>query len=90
MLGATIKIEDAVSLSARRAWIEIRRFCTVPYTLLVALRKESVDRNCGSKADNAAAGASLSARRAWIEIKSLASTVDAAPSLSARRAWIEI
>ena len=34
-----------VSLSARRAWIEIVRGCLFCVKLLVALRKESVDRN---------------------------------------------
>ena len=33
------------SLSARRAWIEIRRFRASWSAVLVALRKESVDRN---------------------------------------------
>ena len=33
------------SLSARRAWIEIDVFILSPYTVIVALRKESVDRN---------------------------------------------
>ena len=36
--------------------------------LLVALRKESVDRNFMSAFDVLAVSASLSARRAWIEI----------------------
>ena len=58
--------------------------------LPVALRKESVDRNCGSKADNAAAGTSLSARRAWIEIALPFIQPLICKSLSARRAWIEI
>ena len=35
-----------VSLSARRAWIEIRLFVWIAKRALVALRKESVDRNC--------------------------------------------
>ena len=35
------------SLSARRAWIEIRRHPTMKKFELVALRKESVDRNAG-------------------------------------------
>ena len=35
----------AVSLSARRAWIEIPPCCTQAQALTVALRKESVDRN---------------------------------------------
>ena len=34
-----------MSLSARRAWIEIVRGCFFCVKLLVALRKESVDRN---------------------------------------------
>ena len=34
-----------LSLSARRAWIEIVRGCLFCVRLLVALRKESVDRN---------------------------------------------
>ena len=57
---------------------------------VVALRKESVDRNVLLMALNLLLRRSLSARRAWIEI------VCASPfsifwmSLSARRAWIEI
>ena len=35
----------SVSLSARRAWIEIKELSTVSRYQLVALRKESVDRN---------------------------------------------
>ena len=59
--------------------------------MLVALRKESVDRNsvCGSH--RAARRKSLSARRAWIEMANLAAALAlSAASLSARRAWIEI
>ena len=56
------------SLSARRAWIEIITPIKTVTGCVVALRKESVDRNdpdgilvfCGPQ--------SLSARRAWIEI----------------------
>ncbi len=57
---------------------------------IVALRKESVDRNKLKIMYRAFRG-SLSARRAWIEIASgsLADTSDV-ESLSARRAWIEI
>ncbi len=36
------------SLSARRAWIEIVAWLDYSEELLVALRKESVDRNCQS------------------------------------------
>ena len=56
----------------------------------VALRKESVDRNClGAKADSVSKW-SLSARRAWIEILYQLYDTYAKVSLSARRAWIEI
>ena len=57
-----------MSLSARRAWIEIILSpVSEPYEA-VALRKESVDRNNRrfTAIDNAKM--SLSARRAWIEI----------------------
>ena len=56
------------SLSARRAWIEIIVLGGSIFTLLVALRKESVDRNsllCGLLS---MLTRSLSARRAWIEM----------------------
>ena len=36
---------DYLSLSARRAWIEICICPRLPWLLSVALRKESVDRN---------------------------------------------
>ena len=35
----------AESLSARRAWIEISMLCSAEKLWVVALRKESVDRN---------------------------------------------
>ena len=58
---------------------------------LVALRKESVDRNFIPLSSLQLYYKSLSARRAWIEIFG---GVSARPlvawSLSARRAWIEI
>ena len=41
-----------VSLSARRAWIEIATVNTVIFCIMVALRKESVDRNQGVHYDN--------------------------------------
>ena len=58
-----------MSLSARRAWIEIifeYAFCN-PWD--VALRKESVDRNPGVLGWSPAGLTSLSARRAWIEMR---------------------
>ena len=41
----TICIASKKSLSARRAWIEIRNLLPSAWQLFVALRKESVDRN---------------------------------------------
>ena len=60
--------DGAVSLSARRAWIEIEKSCTEAQVLAVALRKESVDRNRASTQSWPTTPKSLSARRAWIEI----------------------
>ena len=58
----------ARSLSARRAWIEIDAPSSAPYAELVALRKESVDRNIHTKHLSICIIESLSARRAWIEM----------------------
>ena len=57
-----------MSLSARRAWIEIIGLGGLISTHLVALRKESVDRNGRTDATRICWEWSLSARRAWIEI----------------------
>ena len=56
------------SLSARRAWIEIRIGGAKTMAVYVALRKESVDRNCELPSKAGEFRMSLSARRAWIEI----------------------
>ena len=62
-------------------------YCNV----IVALRKESVDRNYIIKITGIAPRRSLSARRAWIEIHAEPLHMyHTAESLSARRAWIEI
>ena len=78
------------SLSARRAWIEIRRFLASWSAVLVALRKESVDRNSVAFVFGFGAKLSLSARRAWIEMQQSIQLFFVLWSLSARRAWIEI
>ena len=60
-------------------------------TRVVALRKESVDRNLFYGDDLTFADGSLSARRAWIEIGlNFARKIRPVASLSARRAWIEM
>ena len=57
------------SLSARRAWIEIRTRSHPGRLKRVALRKESVDRNiAGCQLPATEPPRSLSARRAWIEM----------------------
>ena len=58
--------------------------------IVVALRKESVDRNTLPENPMVSVNKSLSARRAWIEITSVVSERVPLASLSARRAWIEI
>ena len=57
---------------------------------LVALRKESVDRNLNTVQIIIIVVESLSARRAWIEIVNEVWANFSGLSLSARRAWIEI
>ena len=57
------------SLSARRAWIEIISALESYNIIVVALRKESVDRNVYREVAAAANEESLSARRAWIEMR---------------------
>ena len=59
---------DGQSLSARRAWIEIVYPGTWSGSILVALRKESVDRNTIINVKERGRKLSLSARRAWIEM----------------------
>ena len=62
-----------LSLSARRAWIEISTRNQPGRPKTVALRKESVDRNYTANAVDQILPGSLSARRAWIEITLVAS-----------------
>ena len=79
-----------MSLSARRAWIEIGMSVASNFKHPVALRKESVDRNSWNNGKIKQRNESLSARRAWIEILASRLTDMSNASLSARRAWIEI
>ena len=79
-----------LSLSARRAWIEIAMTSQISVSTVVALRKESVDRNRGGDTHANRYYVSLSARRAWIEIFIRREISLIRPSLSARRAWIEM
>ena len=63
-MGVTV-----LSLSARRAWIEITNCTSIGRPKRVALRKESVDRNFLPLVLISLKIGSLSARRAWIEIR---------------------
>ena len=80
-----------MSLSARRAWIEIKVVTASDWASVVALRKESVDRNPSSatvtinKSDVALRKESVDRNTSPHSISSMILT-----SLSARRAWIEI
>ena len=68
MLFWSFRPPVGLSLSARRAWIEIVRFSASLILPLVALRKESVDRNTNFYPASLFVLSSLSARRAWIEM----------------------
>ena len=65
-----------LSLSARRAWIEMMFWLFRSCRNLVALRKESVDRNLLDISLDYKEVLSLSARRAWIEMRKITITVD--------------
>ena len=67
-LMCIIRRMPLMSLSARRAWIEIVLWGWSDVFGWVALRKESVDRNSGVSTHRQTVSGSLSARRAWIEI----------------------
>ena len=79
-----------VSLSARRAWIEMAMPGVIQRPTLVALRKESVDRNLGQALGTLASWVAL--RKESVDRNKTLTGLGAllAPSLSARRAWIEI
>ena len=66
-------VVGVLSLSARRAWIEMAKSTPEEEKRWVALRKESVDRNWALSNAEHPHGASLSARRAWIEIETCSS-----------------
>ena len=78
------------SLSARRAWIEIMVSTTIITICIVALRKESVDRNSIEPANSMVSTVALRKesvdRNLWWGVRKAVGSL----SLSARRAWIEI
>ena len=80
-----------VSLSARRAWIEIKKKGRARRPGQVALRKESVDRNSSDESTKTA-GSPVALRKESVDrnIKCAGQIRGDTVSLSARRAWIEI
>ena len=79
-----------MSLSARRAWIEISTVIVIFRKRDVALRKESVDRNC--YLDNIEITQAVALRKESVD-RNLVGCIDRTidiMSLSARRAWIEM
>ena len=78
------------SLSARRAWIEIIGLTYDGLIASVALRKESVDRNCPGT--NTILFTTVALRKESVDRNTTALAVLSmySWSLSARRAWIEI
>ena len=79
-----------LSLSARRAWIEIVISAMTSQISVVALRKESVDRNIDTQ--NFCISIIVALRKESVDRNMISSLkkIFAEPSLSARRAWIEI
>ena len=78
------------SLSARRAWIEIVRFSASLILPLVALRKESVDRNFNAVQIVVVVVVALRKESVDRNIPRGQLPTPEPPSLSARRAWIEM
>ena len=79
-----------MSLSARRAWIEINRRCICLLSYTVALRKESVDRN--QQFRQSFQGDPVALRKESVDRNPIQRSLNCSywTSLSARRAWIEI
>ena len=78
-----------MSLSARRAWIEIASGTLSDTSDVVALRKESVDRNDGKL--DADLWVLVALRKESVDRNlSFHNSIKRCLSLSARRAWIEI
>mgnify|MGYP007043665444 CR=1 FL=1 len=80
-----------MSLSARRAWIEIISLRgNLAYVDCVALRKESVDRNSTEEQEALREEVALRKESVDRNVKRSAAATPTPTSLSARRAWIEI
>ena len=84
-------VDKVSSLSARRAWIEIAYGALDGAAEIVALRKESVDRN-KSTLVNRNSNFTVALRKESVDRNRFQPRKTDVPglSLSARRAWIEI
>ena len=78
------------SLSARRAWIEITYVIRLPRCQVVALRKESGDRNRCARLVAGRPNVALRKESVDRNVIIVNALVCQKWSLSARRAWIEI
>ena len=78
------------SLSARRAWIEIASAGMKHIVRIVALRKESVDRNCTAAGAGCAGLVALRKESVDRNCRDSMFAGGLLGSLSARRAWIEM
>ena len=85
-------VKPALSLSARRAWIEICWNTATSHFVPVALRKESVDRNSWPSHASPYFHQPVALRKESVDRNSEINTrgSEKVKSLSARRAWIEI
>ena len=79
-----------LSLSARRAWIEIVLLPFAPIYCTVALRKESVDRNIWREVLELVQRVALRKESVDRNFGVAIVVTSCVKSLSARRAWIEI
>ena len=79
-----------MSLSVRRAWIEMLVYLALIRYLIVALRKESVDRN--NVINHSAHPHKVALRKESVDRNTInkSSIRHRSESLSVRRAWIEI
>ena len=90
MIITAVFVMRNLSLSARRAWIEIVISAMTGQISVVALRKESVDRN--TLPENPMVSINVALRKESVDRNrayTMTTTICTA-SLSARRAWIEI
>ena len=89
--ASVITAMTSQSLSARRAWIEIKYVVKDSDFAGVALRKESVDRNEHAEpTEQAESLVALRKESVDRNVKIMIVSSGSMPSLSARRAWIEI